>query len=220
MKLRFYKILVISFCLFSEQKLFSQVHFEGNKIITPFFGFPNFGAINLKDYEINAVDAQLKTVGPLGIRGEFLISDKIGIGFDFIYNSYSIKYTRLTDYYDGNSNSWLINSTIVEKGMKRFRFQFRYNYHFESSNPNIDWYTSAGIGLNSKIFKNLENGQKAQSTTSSLSTDTTTSTNTVFPISARVSFGLNYYFTPKFAVGTEIGLGGPLVSASISYKLF
>lgn len=221
MKLRFYKILVVSFCLFSKQKLFSQVHFEGNKIITPYLGFPNFGFLTIPNSELNGANSNYKSIGPLGIRAEYMVASNIGLGFDFIYNSYKLDYTReLTAYY-GNLDAWITKKTSVHKEMKRFRLQFRFNYHYETSNPNLDWYAGFGIGSNSRIYKNFENGIEIpqNSINESDTTLSTTSTKTV-PISARICGGLNYYFTSKFAFGIEIGLGGPLISTSISYKLF
>ena len=219
---RAYFLIFLLFYSFSKQTVFSQTHFERNKIITPYSGFPNFGFLMLPNSELNGLNAKYKTTGPLGIRAEFLVSNNTGIGFDILYNSYKLNFTRETSTYDGNIDKWLTEYTEVQKEMKRLRFQFRYNYHFDSSNPNLDWYYGLGIGSNSRIYKNKENGIEIPINQSSIITDSAAvkTTNNVFPISARLCGGLNYFFYPQFAMGCEIGFGGPLISVSISYKVY
>ncbi len=220
---RAYFLIFLLFYSFSKQTVFSQTHFERNKIITPYFGFPNFGFLMLPNSELNGLNAKYKTIGPIGIRAEFLVSNNTGIGFDILYNSYKLNFTRETSTYDGNSDKWLTEYTEVQKEMKRLRFQFRYNYHFDSSNPNLDWYSGFGFGSNSRKYKQLENGiaiTPTQTQTQDSTTNFTSSQNKTFPISLRIFCGVNYYFNSRIAGGIELGLGGALFSASISYKLF
>jgi hypothetical protein len=151
-----YFIILLVFHTYSHNGFLSQTHFEGNKIITPYYGFPNFGFLTLSSSELNGLNAKYNSIGPIGIRGEFLVSSNVGLGFDFIYNSYKLNYTREITIYDGNTDKWLSEYTEVQKEMKRFRFQFRYNYHFDVGNPNLDWYSGFGIGTNSRKYKNLD----------------------------------------------------------------
>ena len=217
-----YFIFFLVFFTFIQQRFLSQTHFEGNKIITPYYGFPNFGKLLLSEAELNGLNSSLHSFGPCGLRAEYLISNNVGVGFDFIYNSYNLTYTREESIYNGNIDKWITEYTPVEKSMKRFRFQFRYNYHFDSSNPNFDWYYGIGVGSNSRIYKNKENGIETPVNQTNTTTDTTIikTNNKVFPISARFCGGLNYFFYPQFAVGCEIGFGGPLFSLSLSYKIY
>ncbi len=222
MKKPYFKILLFTICIFSKKALFSQIYFEGNKILSPYYGFPNFGAFMLPNSEINGLNSNYKSIGPLGIRAEYMVSNNIGLGFDFIYNSYKLSFTRETTVYYGNTDQWLSEYTQVEKQMKRIRFQFRYNYHFQVDNPNIDWYGGAGIGSNTRFYKNSENGQEIiSSQNSSLENNSTINTsNNVFPVSLRLFGGFNYYFNSRICMGFELGLGGPLLSTSITYKLY
>jgi hypothetical protein len=218
-----YFIILLVFHTYSHNGFLSQTHFEGNKIITPYYGFPNFGFLTLSNSELNGLNAKYNSIGPIGIRGEFLVSSNVGLGFDLIYNSYKLNFTRETSTYDGNSDKWLTEYTEVQKEMKRLRFQFRYNYHFDSSNPNLDWYSGFGVGSNSRKYKQLENGIATitpPSQTQDSTTNFTSSQNKAFPISLRIFCGVNYYFNSRIASGIELGLGGALFSASISYKLF
>ena len=217
-----YIIFYFTIFLISSQICFSQTHFEGNKIFTLYYGYPNFGKFTLSDAEINGLNSNFKSIGPLGFRAEYLISNNAGIGFDFIFNSFNLTYTRETTVYNGNLDKWLTEYTDIEKTMKRFRFQFRYNYHFDSSNPELDWYYGIGIGTNSRIYTNTENGVKIPANQISSTSDSTSVkiSSHVFPISARFCGGLNYFFNPHFSLGCEIGFGGPLISTSISYKIY
>ena len=82
-----------------------------------------------------------------------------------------------------------------------------------------------GFGSNSRKYKQLENGiaitpTQTKSQTQDSTTNFTSSQNKTFPISLRIFCGVNYYFNSRIAGGIELGLGGALFSASISYKLF
>jgi hypothetical protein len=216
-----YFIFILVLFTFSQKSVLSQAHFEGNKIITPYYGFPNFGFLLLPNSELNGLNAKYNPIGPLGIRGEFLVSSNVGLGFDFIYNSYKLNFTRETTVYDGNTDKWYTEHTEVQKEMKRFRFQFRYSYHFDVGNPNLDWYSGFGIGTNTRKYNNLENGVAISQSISNTQDSTSNMSQTkTFPLSLRLLCGVNYYFSQKIGAGVEFGLGGPLISASLSYKIY
>lgn len=218
MKKAYFTIFLL-FIIYSQQRILSQTHFEGNKIITPYYGFPNFGYLTLANSESNGLNAKYKSIGPLGLRAEYLFSDKIGLGFEIIYNSYKLNFTRESTIYDGNSDKWLTQYTEVYKEMKRLRIQFRYTYHFDVRTPNLDWYSGFGLGTNTRIYKYLENGKKVN-INSQTSDSTNTNQNQTFPLSLRLFCGVNYYFNQRLGVGIEVGLGGALISTSISFKIF
>jgi len=82
-------------------------------------------------------------IGPAGLRAEYMLADKFGMGVDFIYNSLSTSYSI-----DSISNTGIVVASYDAKlSMQRFRVQMRMNYHFVE-NDNLDaWF----IGLTSNL---------------------------------------------------------------------
>ena len=98
--------------------------------------------------------------------------------------------------------------------MQRVRFQARLNFHFDISNPALDAYFGVGVGTNNRYRKYYVNDV--------IQTDLLTSdvsNLTLIPVSMRLCTGLRYYFTPNIGLNMELGLGGPMISAGISFKI-
>jgi hypothetical protein len=196
----------------------SQANFQGNIIIDPYYGFPNFGKSFYQSIaeSSNTLNYKANGIGPAGIRAEYMISNKIGLGFDFIYNSNKVSYTytdSLTTWDSNNTPSYEITSYKYERQMKRVRFQARINFHFDVSNPNLDAYFGIGAGTNNRFRKYLENGIEIKDTYNPI-------TNLIFiPFSLRICTGMRYYFNPRIGANLELGFGGPLISTGISVKI-
>jgi hypothetical protein len=193
----------------------SQVIEKGDFIFDPYVGYPNWG--NENSYQNSGLTSySVKSNGPMGVRAEILISDQIGIGVDFIYNSRFIKGTRedIEYVFDESSNQYveLVNVYDYQSLSQRFRLQLRVNYHFDLYNPNLDLYVGYGVGSNVSKYTTLINGTASYPTYEQ-------SIFTFFPFSMRVCTGLRYYFTNKIGINSELGLGGPLLSAGISLKI-
>lgn len=197
-------------------KSHAQANYTGNIIIDPYYGFPNFGKSFADNFETEtSSNLKVKGLGPLGLRGEYMVADKMGIGFDFIYNSYELRYNdvRTDSIYDGNTNSWTTQTTNTdnEYKMQRVRLHLRINYHFELSNPSLDAYLGIGAGTNNRYRKAYENGVEVND-------DTDLGNFTLLRYSFRICTGFRYYFSQNIGINTEIGLGGPLVSAGLSVR--
>lgn len=197
----------------------AQANTTGSIILDAYYGFPNFGKSFYKSIENSSSTDNFKAsgVGPIGIRGEYLISEKIGVGFDFIYNSNRISYTSsdtTTTYDDNFEPIYSVKTSEYERLMNRVRVQARINFHFDISNPNLDGYFGIGAGTNNRFRKVWIDGVESTDTLS-----TSLNNLTVIPVSMRICTGLRYYFTPNIGLNMEIGLGGPLLSAGLSVKL-
>lgn len=205
-------MVVLSF----ENTANAQAASQGNIIIDPYYGFPNFGKSFAKNFESEtSSNFKVKGLGPLGLRGEYMVADRMGVGFDVIYNSYDLQYTdvRTDSIYDGNTNTWTTKTTSTdnEYKMQRLRVHLRFNYHFEVSNPMLDAYFGVGAGSNNRFRKAYENGVEVKD-------DTDLGKFTLLPVSLRICTGLRYYFTENIGINAELGLGGPLISAGVSLK--
>ncbi len=213
MKKVFLKMLVSSFTLvLSMGNSFGQGVSQGNVIIDAYYGFPNFGKSFLKaveDANSGATNFKAGGIGPAGLRVEYMIADRIGLGVDVIYNSNSSSFTSIDSIYNGNTGATETNS--LEYKMQRVRAQLRFNYHFNITNPALDSYIGVGAGTNNRFRSTLENGVD-------ITDNDGLSDFTLVPFSLRIAAGLRYYFTDNIGLNTEIGLGGPLVSAGLSIK--
>lgn len=193
---------------------FGQGVSKGNVIIDAYYGFPNFGKSFLQaieDANDGATNFQVGGIGPAGLRVEYMIADRIGVGVDVIYNSNSSSFTSIDSTYNGNTDSWSTETNSLEYKMQRVRAQLRFNYHFNIINPALDSYIGVGAGTNNRFRTTLENNIDI--------TDNDGISNfTLLPFSLRVAAGLRYYFTDNIGLNAEIGLGGPLVSAGLSVK--
>ena len=133
------KIILLSFGI--SLFVFSGIHNikaqaveKGTIIIDPYYGFPNLGKSFAEG--LSSSDVTVKGVGPAGMRVEYLLADRFGVGVDFIYNSFTGTYT---DTSNGTTYDY-------EAKMARTRVHVRFNYHLKASSENLDLYF--GMGAN------------------------------------------------------------------------
>lgn len=175
---------------------------KGNFIIDPYYGFPNFGKSLVSS---TGVDNGVVTgIGPAGIRLEYMVADKFGLGVDFIYNSTNIEGT--VDSL--NSDGTVYDTYDLKVYAQRYRVHFRANYHFVQ-NDNVDAYLGVGAGTNIR---------RIGYTTDYPNYDGDNATGALIPFSMRLALGTRYYFTDNIGLNAEIGIGGPVVSAGLSFK--
>lgn len=215
MKKQLLKLMLAgSFLVLSSSNLFAQGVGQGNVIIDPYYGFPNIGKSflqQIEDANPGATNFKAGGIGPAGLRIEYMLSDRIGLGVDVIYNSNISSFTSVDSTYNGTTDTWSEETNNLEYKMQRVRAQLRFNYHFDISNPNLDSYIGLGAGTNNRFRKTLENGVD-------ITENDGLSNFTLLPFSMRFAAGLRYYFTENIGINTEIGIGGPIVSAGLSVK--
>jgi hypothetical protein len=193
-------LLICGISLFSfagVNSVHAQAVEQGTVIIDPYYGFPNLGKSFAED--ISSSDVTVTGVGPAGMRVEYLIADRFGIGVDFIYNSF-------TGTYSDTSNGSVYD---YEATMARTRVHLRFNYHLKASSEDLDLYIGMGAGTNGRTWSYTTNDPAGS--------DENTS-GTLLPFSARLAFGMRYYFTDNIGINSEIAIGGPLMSAGLSIK--
>lgn len=187
---------------------------QGNFIIDAYYGFPNFGknfAASVEEANSNGSDFKVRGVGPAGLRMEYMIADRIGIGADVIYNSNIISFTSPDSTYNGTTDTWSSETNSYKYTMQRVRAQVRLNYHFDISSPDFDSYIGVGAGTNNRFRKTLENGVD-------ITGEDGLANFTLLPFSMRVALGARYYFTDNIGLNMEIGIGGPVISGGLSFK--
>ncbi len=189
----------------------SQILFVGNHVIEPYFGFPNVSkylpTIALL-YEPKTVTS-FRGLPPSGFRYTYMLTDEISFGVDVMYNHSVQKYTQ-TDTIFVNGN-WEYPSYKGERIQSRLRVQARMNFHIPISQPNADSYFGIGFGTNNRWIKNYKEGELTETMKGKEAS--------LIPFSMRVCYGYRYYFGYNLGITGEIGIGGPLFSFGLSYKL-
>lgn len=198
--------------------VYSQAVGKGNLIIDPYYGFPNFRkyyANTVGDLLVNSdvstmTNQKASSFGPVGLRVEYLLADRFGLGFDFIYTNFRNEFTTTEQVYNEQTNTFDVVSNFNTFRMNRIRFQVRINYHFEVNDPDLDVYIGLGAGSNNKFTKRTING---------IENDFEFDGIVAIPMSLRFCSGVRYYFNENIGFNLEIGLGGPLLSGGISFKI-
>ncbi len=187
----------------------AQVFSEGDKIIDVYYGFPNLYKIAFKTSYANSgqeLNLNVGGVGPLGIRGEYMVADKVGVGVDIGFSNTKITYQENDNFGEGSE------SQIYEYNYntKKLGVMVTFNYHFVENSDNFDAYFTLGAGYGNRTF-------------GSSSTDPdfgTVTFNSPFPVAARVGVGMRYFFNENIGVNLGIGLGqGGLLNGGLSFKL-
>ncbi len=205
-------VIAILFLVLLAQNTTAQANYMGSLIIDPYYGVPNLERLLWEaDGGGNAVDYRSQGIGPFGIRGEYMLADQFGLGFDIIYVTVRSRYTDITSVYNSTTDSFDDIETDVDSKNRRLRVQVRFNYHFDVSNPNLDAYMGIGAGSNTRFRTRYENGVEVD--------DNDAADYEIIPVSFRICTGMRYYFSPKIGVNAELGLGGPLVSFGVSFRL-
>jgi len=188
--------------MLAPTKTNAQALQQGNVIIDAYYGFPNlYSAVFKALYESsNSTGLTLGSQGPLGIRAEYLITDKVGFGIDLGMNSSSISYSEA----DINTN---INYDY-KFTTRKIGAIFTFNYHFVE-NDILDAYFVVGGGYGNRNFK----------FTSTDPNYIEESVESVIPISYKIGVGMRFFFTENIGANLALGLGqGGLVNAGISAK--
>jgi hypothetical protein len=205
------RILKILFGLFLSFNSFSQYLFVGNHIIEPYIGFPNV----TKYVPMLALSQEPENITnyvglpPSGLRYSYMLTDDISFGVDVIFDR-SRKDFVSTDTVFQNGG-WEYLSYEGQRTQTRLRLQARMNFHIPISQPNADSYIGLGFGTNNRWIKDYKNGV--------LDRELKGSDAILIPFSMRVCYGYRYYFNYNLGIVGEIGIGGPLISFGLSYKL-
>ena len=208
-----FKYLVFFIFLFTKFTVSSQISFTSNQLVEPYLGFPNFGRfsspLGIDTSILEKQDQSFSGIGPSGFRYSYMFSDALSIGIDLMYNKLNEKYRTSQDVF--MNNAW----TTINKNMlistQGLRVQVRMNFHFLASNALSDSYLGVGFGTNNKWKKISQNGNVIEKISGSEAV--------IFPFSLRLCYGYRYFFNYNWGIHGEVGLGGPLLSLGLSYKI-
>ena len=183
---------------------------KGTVLIDAYYGFPNLysavfrAAYDGSDYQ----DYKVRGSGPFGIRGEYLLADKFGIGLDIGYNATKITFTdTYNDTYDPNTGQYTQTTYHYKYSTSKLGVMATFNFHFVET-EHIDFYAVVGAGYGNRTF----------TFTSDDPTDNTSATSLI-PVAFKTGVGLRYFFTENIGanVAVQVGQGG-IINGGISFK--
>ena len=207
-----FKYLVFFIFLFTKFTVSSHISFTSNQLIESYLGFPNLGRLSAQITDTSILEKQdqkFSGIGPSGFRYSYMLSDDFSIGIELMYNALKENYRTSQDVY--MNNAW----TLINKNMlvstQRLRIHVRMNFHFSAFSDMSDSYLGLGFGTNNKWKKTSENGNVIEKISGSEAV--------IFPFSLRLCYGYRYFFNYNWGIHGEVGLGGPLLSLGLSYKI-
>lgn len=177
---------------FGEGKLFASVG----------YGFPNIQKILYNRLDLEGFS--YKGIGPIFVRGEYALSDRIGVGVAINYSQHSVSYTD--SYFDSN---FVEKQGTVTVKTNPLSFIGRLNFHFATSEK-VDPYFGLGLGYRLQTVKlssdvpELEAGEGAVTAG--------------FPVTVEAVLGLRYFINEQFGLYTEIGLTRSLAQLGVVVK--
>jgi outer membrane protein W len=196
------KILVVAVTAFVATNASAQVFEEGNVSVDLYYGFPNLYSTAFRTSYANGgteTDIDISGLGPVGIRGEYLLTDKVGLGLDVGFNN-----TKLT-FRDVGSNGNTYDYTF---STQKVGVMVTFNYHF-IENDNLDFYGIVGAGYGSRSYKFESTDPNYQDE----------DIKGLIPVASRLGVGMRYFFTDNIGANVALGFGqGGLVNAGLSFK--
>lgn len=209
-------IFLFAVCFFAfanistVNKANAQAVEQGSVIIDGFYGWPNLTTGILQSFYADGTfteNVKVGSIGPLGGRFEYLLSDNLGIGVDFIYAMSSVSWTEDIEEYNWDNDTYYTTTYNYEVSNQRIRIVPNLKYHFSQSD-NVDFYGVFGIGYKSSTLNfTSDDLDWNHSVGISLS-----------PVAFRMAVGTRFFFTPNIGMNMELGIGSALATGGISVK--
>lgn len=165
---------------------------KNNVVLTVGYGAPSIIRGFLKK-STNKQDYTIMGYGPYMVKGEYFISSKWTVGFNFTYS-----FSRLS-WMDEGYDTVTHGMSMYEYGieMEDYSLLLRVNYHF-SPHKRFDKYIGFGTG-----YGHISLGTYTEAPVNKFSVGLILPR----PLSLETTFGMRYFVTKRLAAYTEIGLG-------------
>lgn len=202
-----------------SSQVFSQALKEKNAIVEFNYGFPVIEplyydlkgsgkqiVITIKNEQNNSI---LNKPGQFAIRSDYMISNRLSIG-GFIGYSRQVLYHEESGYEFNPQTGMTENREYFYKSnLNKWRFSLGLNFHY-FRNEKIDFYCGFQSGYKKTYNSYSTNDPSALSPPKILA----------FPFAFRFQYGMRMFITEVLALNCEIGIGGPIASAGITYRFF
>jgi len=214
------KKFLLIFCFFLTLNLsFSQALKKEDFVVEFQMGYPNLsywksgysGLFRLGNPNINNNDIH-KSIGQFVFNSEFFLTDKIGLALGFNYGYYYDYYETEIEEYDQNTQQFTVNTYFSEKKTHRYRIYIGPNFHLIRT-ERLDSYLGLKVGIKRYNINRKDNFPENGSYYNFSDIEFE------IPVGLRVSYGLRYFFTESLALSTEFGLGGPMLTFGLTYRV-
>lgn len=178
--------VVVAFCVNG----YSQAVEQGNSIVDLTYGWPNLWTNVFKTAVTDATSTNIKTgtIGPVAIKYEYMVADKIGVGLVVNYANSSVQYDEQV-----GSNNYNYKLSVP-----RIRVMGKFGFHYGNSDM-FDGYTNICVGYGGYSFKYTTNDPDYTDDAFTMS---------IAPVAFRVATGGRVFFTDNLGAMLEFGVGG------------
>jgi hypothetical protein len=181
----------------------AQYFKKGTVLVSAGYGFGNIGAAFFSD--LSKLDNyRLRPLGPLLLKGEVAVSDKVSLGINTVY----LRSTATFNYLALDSEA-MTHTYEARIRTHAYSILGRVNFHFLSA-KNIDPYWGFGAGYRGRSTNVTDDqpdgdyGFKINNTITSLAFETT--------------IGMRYYPTPRLGIYGEFGIAKAPVQIGMTYR--
>ncbi len=180
---------------------------KGTILVDAYYGFPNLYSAIFRTLATTATsnneNLTASGIGPLGLRAEYLVADKVGLGVDFNYSNNSLSFNYFGTNSLGNTETYTykFNTTAI-------RAMVGVNWHWIRTEK-IDFYGALKTGYYNRTFTESTTDQGVANFSFS----------SPLPVAFRIEIGVRYFFTENIGIMVNTGLGGGgLVNGGICGK--
>ena len=210
MKKRILSIVAAIGFAFSATNVNAQAFDEGKSIVTVGYGFPNLGASIFKSVLGSYPGYSVSALGPMFLKYEYALSEKIGIGLAVAYSGFTVKWQDTYDTYNSSTGTYQTNTYDWTMKFTSPAFGVRFNYHFATKDK-LDPYI--GIAAGYKM------SQYSFTTTDPAGTGSSTWSFNPLPLYMPITVGFRYYFTDNIGLYTELGFDkSSVIQAGLAMK--
>lgn len=206
------KIVLIILSLFTVNT-YCQMLSSGDAVVELNMGFPNVMPVFVDaggnfhgGFDVFGDD--VKKFGQLGVKGEFFMADKIGVIAALNYGYFRTRSYSTYSEYDPNTSTYNEVTYYYDTQVHKFRITAGLNIHTVRT-ARVDSYFGFMAGTKNVNMNYTTNDPNA----------TGNSIPFTIPFALRIHYGLRYFFNESFAANFELGLGGPLICAGVTYKI-
>lgn len=205
--------------IFLSFKSNAQINTKGAIFADVYYGYGSIGNSSFQTYQsesfvsLDYQDIKNHSLGIVGIRGEYLLTEKIGLGFDVGYTSADVTGRKIGSssvYNPTTTNYDYFNYSYSYKRLTtKFSGILTFNLHFLESDE-FDLYLSAGIGYGNRVKKQITDDPYPS----------VPDFYYTLPITAKVGMGFRYFFNQNFGfnIATSLGVGGT-INGGVTYKI-
>ena len=201
------KLLFIFICAMalSTSNASAQALGEGGVSIDAYYGFPNlyntsFQALYSDGNELNL---NVGGLGPVGIRAEYMLADKFGIGVDVSFSSAKVGFDFEQSVY---------NETTNEFDQVTYSEEVRTSKISAIDNDKVDFYAMFGAGYKNRNFAFSSSDPAFDEASANVSV-------TLIPVALRLALGVRYFLTDNIGLSMQLGFGhSGVLNGGLAFK--